>query len=114
MANNKRKHYDVIMAWANGAEVEYYSPGSGIWVNCPHPSFYEYKQYRIKQRTFTERAWYPVTLKTGLKVVAQYTKGQFVMILPDCGAVCWMDASDIPTVGEEITAASWGEVCKQQ
>ena len=112
MANNKRKHYDVIIAWANGAEVELNSFGSGTWINCPLPGFLESMQYRIKQRTFTERAWYPVTLKTGLKVVAQYTKGTFVMLLPDCGAVCWMDASDIPTVGEEITAASWGEVCK--
>lgn len=107
----KRKHYDVIMAWANGAEVEVYM--SGKWQSTVSPRFREDNEYRIKQRTFTERAWYPVTLKTGLKVVAQYTKGTFVMLLPDCGAVCWMDASDIPTVGEEITAASWEEVCKR-
>lgn len=110
----KRKHYDVIVAWANGAEVEVRSDSSTAWHEIETPAFLEEMQYRIKQRTFTERAWYPVTLKTGLKVVAQYTKGQFVMLLPDCGAVCWMDASDIPTVGEEITAASWEEVCKQQ
>lgn len=109
----KRKHYDVIIAWANGAEVERYSPVEKGWLISPSPSFFVDYQYRIKQRTFTERAWYPVTLKTGLKVVAQYTKGQFVMLLPDCGAVCWMDASDIPAVGEEITAASWDEVCKR-
>lgn len=110
----KRKHYDVIIAWANGAEVEYYNPGYDKWFTVTSPMFEDPDKYRIKQRTFTERAWYPVTLKTGLKVVAQYTKGTFVMLLPDCGAVCWMDASDVPTVGEEITAASWGEVCKQQ
>lgn len=112
MANNKRKHYDVIIAWANGAEVEVLSEIGNGWIKANNPQFLERREYRIKQRTFTERAWYPVTLKTGLKVVAQYTKGTFVMLLPDCGAVCWMDASDIPTVGEEITAASWGEVCK--
>lgn len=110
----KRKHYDVIVAWANGAEVEYYNSGYDKWFTVTRPLFDDLDKYRIKQRTFTERAWYPITLKTGLKVVAQYTKGQFVMLLPDCGAVCWMDASDIPIVGEEITAASWGEVCKQQ
>lgn len=109
---NKRKHYDVIIAWANGAEVETYSSALGVWMKSLYPTFLECMEYRIKQRTFNERAWYPVTLKTGLKVVAQYTKGTFVMLLPDCGAVCRMDPSDIPTVGEEVTAASWGEVCK--
>lgn len=110
---NKRKHYDVIIAWANGAEVEVYYPSSQEWVIWTDPAFLACYEYRIKQRKFTERAWYPVTLKTGLKVVAQYTKGTFIMLLPDCGAVCWMDAKDIPTVGEEITAASWEEACRR-
>lgn len=109
----KRKHYDVIIAWANGAAVEMYVASTDSWMELTKPGFLPEFQYRIKQRTFTERAWYPVTLKTGLKVVAQYTKGTFIMLLPDCGAVCWMDAKDIPTVGEEVTAASWDEVCKR-
>ncbi len=84
MPNNKRKHYDVIIAWANGAEVEAFSSGSGVWVNCPHPNFFEYMQYRIKQRTFTESAWYPVEVNRELGGVAQYVQGSFKCLPRQC------------------------------
>ena len=109
----KRKHYDVIIAWANGAEVEVYSTSSGIWVNCQHPSFIEYMQYRIKQRTFTERAWYPVTLRSGSKAVAQYLNGS-LRILSDTCCVMNLDVNSVDFIGEAISGDSWGEVCKQQ
>lgn len=44
-----RPNYDVIIAWANGAEVEYYSDCGKCWLDCPSPNFYSDVQYRIKK-----------------------------------------------------------------
>jgi hypothetical protein len=44
----KRKHYDLIIAWANGAEIEYFDTNE--WRYLSSPGFYEYKEYRIKPK----------------------------------------------------------------
>ena len=46
----KHKNYDVIVAWANGEQIEYYSPKNGwqdIYRDCPN--FNSNVQFRIKQ-----------------------------------------------------------------
>ena len=39
-----------IKAWADGAEIEYFSIGNEEWVRCAgnRPSWHEHEQYRIK------------------------------------------------------------------
>ena len=46
----KHKHYELIMAWANGAEIEYLSKnGNGAsWKYIEFPAWSEDKEYRIK------------------------------------------------------------------
>ena len=46
----KHKHYELIIAWANGAEIEYYRnyKDDKIWVNCTNPVWDENREYRIK------------------------------------------------------------------
>ena len=46
----KHKHYELIIAWANGAEIEYYRNygDDKIWVNCTNPVWDENREYRIK------------------------------------------------------------------
>ena len=46
---NKHKHYEVITAWANGAEVEMKDALSGTWHKVTIPSWYESLTYRVKQ-----------------------------------------------------------------
>lgn len=49
--NQRHKHADVIIAWAEGKEIEYRDPTrhhSGLWVECQHPGWYENFEYRIK------------------------------------------------------------------
>lgn len=45
--NKKHKHYDLIIAWANGAEIEVLC-FDGIWMTLPAPSWEEDYLYRIK------------------------------------------------------------------
>ena len=47
----KRKHYDLILAWANGAEVQVKNPGG--WVDYPDgqtPAWLDSFEYRIKPK----------------------------------------------------------------
>ena len=42
----RHKHYDLILEWACGAEIEYLDGEQ--WINALTPSWYEFSEYRIK------------------------------------------------------------------
>lgn len=44
----RHKHADVIIAWANGAQVEFRSHIDGGWVKAKTPGWYENYEYRAK------------------------------------------------------------------
>lgn len=44
----KHKHAELIKVWADGAEIEVYNQESGIWRDCPTPSWLDFSEYRIK------------------------------------------------------------------
>lgn len=63
-----QKHGEVILAWANGAEVEWQYSGGGDWWDCPSPLWLDGPTYRVKpQPTYEQRqaAW---VKETGVKV----------------------------------------------
>lgn len=43
-------HAEVIKAWADGAEIEYYCKEFGRWcdIACNRPTWYDWTQYRVK------------------------------------------------------------------
>jgi hypothetical protein len=45
----KHKHYEAIMAWANGAAIELHFPDLDRWAKAANPGWYEDCDYRIKQ-----------------------------------------------------------------
>ena len=56
----KHKHYDVIVAWANGEKCEFFSPISEKWEPLnPNsvPAFYEDYEYRIKPKRVKKEGW---------------------------------------------------------
>lgn len=44
------KHEKLIKAWAEGAEIEYYSPFFQEWSNSVEPSWQEHHEYRLKSK----------------------------------------------------------------
>lgn len=44
----KHKHYDLIVAWANGAAIECRINATAPWVTTTHPSWLIDMEYRIK------------------------------------------------------------------
>lgn len=53
---NRRPHADLIIEWANGAEIEYLSPSLGTWEPAVSPIiWHKDSKYRIKQKQTTEK-----------------------------------------------------------
>lgn len=44
----RHKHADVIIAWANGAEIEYRDTTTSPWAKAGTPGWYEDYEYRVK------------------------------------------------------------------
>ena len=44
----RHKHADVIIAWAEGAEIEYRKSPEYIWNSAESPGWYENYEYRVK------------------------------------------------------------------
>lgn len=47
------KHAEVIKAWADGAEIQYYSTSQKDWRDTSQPSWSSNYDYRIKPTVFT-------------------------------------------------------------
>jgi hypothetical protein len=45
----KHKHYEAIMAWANGAAIELKDAALGTWRDTNSPTWYADADYRVKQ-----------------------------------------------------------------
>ena len=50
----KHKHYDCIVAWADGAKIEFFSPIRKIWEYTNEPSWLNNIEYRIKKEPVIE------------------------------------------------------------
>jgi len=53
----KHKHYDVIVAWANGEEIEYRLGPNGYWISIVDPSWLHSTEYRIKPKKVKKEGW---------------------------------------------------------
>ena len=51
--SNPRTHAELIKAWADGAEIEWFYDGAWISIGCP--SFLERNKYRIKPQPIVVR-----------------------------------------------------------
>lgn len=56
MSNKPHKHAGLIKAWADGAEIQYFSPVYREWCEArPHPIWEENVEYRIKPKVLGVR-----------------------------------------------------------
>ena len=46
--SQRHKYADVIIAWANGAEIEYRLGSHDSWSKAPSPGWHAGREYRIK------------------------------------------------------------------
>lgn len=46
--SKRHKHYDLIVAWAEGKQIQYYEDLLSDWRDIDHPNWFENHQYRIK------------------------------------------------------------------
>ena len=57
----RHKHYEFIIAWANGAEIERYD--NGLWVKIELPMWLNSAVYRIKYKPKPDVVLYSYTSK---------------------------------------------------
>lgn len=111
---NKHKHYDVIVAWAEGKTVQFKSPADNEWIDvvpssdASSPAFRSHVEYRIKPETeYRHRAFYPVVF-VGQEYVAQYNgHRRYFMFVNRHGGVHRLNASQLQFIGEELTEDHW-------
>ena len=53
----RHKHADVIIAWANGEEIEIKHSGTGEWVPLPLNPSWAGDKYRIKPTVVKKEGW---------------------------------------------------------
>ncbi len=68
---NRHKHADVIIAWANGEEIEYYNHSLKIWTSVVSkgPCWCSNTEYRVKPKKKTAYKLY-IETRDKLGVVA--------------------------------------------
>ena len=44
----RHTHADLIIAWANGAQIQLYQIDMDDWIDAPTPLWFEVTQYRVK------------------------------------------------------------------
>jgi hypothetical protein len=81
----RHKHADVIIAWAEGAEVEYRNLPGATWVSVGTPGWYENYEYRVK----------PPTKKYRVGLFNNGNNGNYYTVVADTQeeAACYVDAS---------------------
>jgi len=66
----KHKHYDVIVAWAAGEEIEIYEHEKWRDWGKDYPPIYEDQEYRIKPKRIKKEGWVNVYDSESSRVVA--------------------------------------------
>lgn len=82
-----RKHADIIKAWADGAEVEFYSKLEKRWVSASHPMWEESTAYRVKHEpTPCEEEGYVAGDRFTFLGEVHFKRGQTVVLAVDDGS----------------------------
>jgi hypothetical protein len=49
----KHKHYNTIIAFANGEQIQYFSTRHQRWLDTPEPGFSDALEFRVKPKDMT-------------------------------------------------------------
>lgn len=97
-------HADLIIAWAEGAQIQRYLELKGGWEDVNRPLWSTNTTYRIKPREFEDSAYYPVTTiikpsMTNPPDLTLYREGYFYMAGEDYA----YSESDFNWIGEKLS-----------
>lgn len=106
----KHKHYDLILAWANGAKIEYRDITAGIddWELSKSPRWYDSREYRIAEEpevicsiTHSDYSvrYYPQPIQSVenvLKLLPEVTSELFYTDVTNVNMFGWISRQDNP------------------
>ena len=84
MPSNFHPHRDIIRAWADGAEIDWYSQKEGRWIPCldqglSTPSFNKDTAYRVRPENKVYVAWLSILDGDIYTEECQGSKGNFLV-----------------------------------
>jgi hypothetical protein len=97
---NKHKHYDVIVAWANGEEIQYRIDNAWYDVGQGSPDF-DYLDYRIKPKRVKKNGWvnvYPakyIDYETNFYFIKQHADTYATEARVACVYVEWEEEENV-------------------
>jgi len=78
----KHKHYDVIVAWAAGEEIEHYEDGGWYLWMSGIPPYFEDGMFRIKPKRVKKEGWVAVYGGNFTSETVHRTKSECVVNCP--------------------------------
>lgn len=104
------KHHDLIIAWAKGAKIQYFSDTYNEWKDINTPSWGETEQYRIKPK---------VTYSVGQKFYVgdkfdSTNLSKFVLCSPQKGHVVLINTKSGLRVGEMKPVKNLFEITEKE
>lgn len=115
----KHKHYDLILAWANGAKIEC-NNNQGIvdhqnWIQIKNPRWYEYHEYRlmvepevmvsITHENYDTR-YYPQPIQSiedAMKLLPEVTSELFYVDIRTVHMCGWISRQDNPLFERDLS-----------
>ena len=70
------KHCDLIVAWANGADIQFFDDGQWIDCNENNPRWHEEMRYRVKPKIVKREGWVTIHRDAGGTYVLFYETKQ--------------------------------------
>lgn len=79
----KRTHYDLIIAWANGSDIQFRRDETEDWEDVKAPGWYDHYQYRVKPTAFMiGDMGVPEPIKSPLNIGDTYYIACVGMVIP--------------------------------
>lgn len=92
-----RKHSNIIKAWADGHDIQYYAEDIKDWIDIKDPGFYDGTKYRVKPKEIVKYMPIYHNMNIGLPMSSPPTKQIFGYITLE------LDDSDMSVISCHTT-----------
>lgn len=86
----KHKHYDLIVAWANGAKIQYKILDSWVDLNSDDVSWHSDVEYRIKPEQIVVKYRLALRKCNDVYYVSSWTKDNYALIEDSQSFIKWL------------------------
>ena len=101
-------HKDLIVAWANAAEIEFYNDYDSRWIAIEHPTWRVDTKYRIKPKPE------PVTYRIGQRFVTSDYPCQWILAQVDARKICLIRLDEGNRFNDTVDVSSSMKITEEE